>query len=261
MAHKDRRGCEPSGLASSRAGGMVHGPGGDSRPPHWRRQERWRRSRRRARWRTRRATGEVCAEVTPSTVELRNSVALRRFDRHSFRTVALTDRRAGGRSWGATRADFSLTLAGGLEVNSRAFSVNDAVVTRLARGGLRVELRLGLRPGGAAVPGLEVERAVEVYPGVAGFRSETLVRSALPLMVAGATLDEAPTGVGDARPSTRSVRAPTGASPTGPARSCRWATRTPGTWRDSRSRRPRAAAERPRPVGLARRTPGGRSSW
>lgn len=178
--------------------------------------------------------GSVCAEVTASAVELRNQVALRRFDRQSFRTVALTDRRAGGRPWGGARADFALTLAGGLELNSRAFAVRDAAVTRLARGGLRVEMRLVPRPGRAPVPGIEVDRTVEGYPGVAGFRSETLVRSTLPLVVAGATLDEAPAGA--ATPTIHSLRA--GADwrePdwTGPP--IQVGDPHAGTWRDSRS--------------------------
>ena len=152
-----------------------------------------------------RCNGPVCAEVTPTTVEVRNAQALRRFDRLSFRTTALTDRRDGGRAWGAGRADFSLTLAGGLELDSTAFSVRDVAVSPLARGGLRMQLRLAPRPGGAAPPGIEVDRAVEAYPGVAGFRSETVVRSAAPLLVAGATLDEA-AGAG-ARPTIHAFRA------------------------------------------------------
>ena len=86
-----------------------------------------------------RCNGAVCAEVTPTAVEVRNGEALRRFDRLSFRTVALTDRRSGGKAWGAGRADFSITLAGGVEINSRAFTVRDvdgeaARARRAARG-------------------------------------------------------------------------------------------------------------------------------
>ncbi len=62
--------------------------------------------------------GAVCAQVTPTVVEVRNAEARRRFDRLSFRTTALSDLRSGGQAWGAGRSDFSLTLAGGVEVKS-----------------------------------------------------------------------------------------------------------------------------------------------
>ena len=153
-----------------------------------------------------------------------------------------TSARAGRPGVPAAR-DFSLTLAGGAEVDSRAFTRRRRRrVHPLARGGLRVEMRLAPRPGGAAVPGLEVERAVEAYPGVAGFRSETLVRSSA---AAGGGGRHARRGarVGSRDPDHPCLprRAPTGASPDWTGPQLQVGDPHAGTWRDTRSRRAGAA--------------------
>jgi hypothetical protein len=73
-------------------------------------------------------------------------------------------------------------------------------VERLARGGLRVEMRL------AGPAGLAGTRIAEAYPGIAGFRTQTVLESAAPLPLTGATLDEAAVG-GEARVTAHNLRA------------------------------------------------------
>ncbi len=132
----------------------------------------------------------VCAEVTADRVVLANGLALREWDRAAFATASLVDQRT-GTSWTKPSADFVLRLAG-LELPSTLFAAAGVEVTSLPRGGLRV--RFDLRPASGLLPlavplalplALAVERVVEAYPGVAGFRSETTITSAVPLVLSG----------------------------------------------------------------------------
>jgi hypothetical protein len=67
-------------------------------------------------------------------------------------------------------------------------------------------------PPGPGGPALRAERIAEAYPGVAGFRTRTVLHPAAPLSLTGATVDEA--AVGDAVPTLHAFgRARTGASP------------------------------------------------
>ena len=91
----------------------------------------------------------------------------------------------------------------GAEVGSEVFSVDSVNVTKLARGGLRVSMRLAAP---ARLPGVSVTRIAEAYPGVAGFRTQTVIESAVPLALSKATLDEAVTGAG-AAPTIHAFRA------------------------------------------------------
>ena len=142
--------------------------------------------------------GDVYARVTANRVVLGNSVAERRWARGSLRTVALVDKRGGGRVWTHGAPDFALSI-GGAPLASTLFSVKRAALTRLARGGVRVTMTL------AGPPGIELTRTAEAYPRVAGFRTQTVVRSAAPLALSGATLEQA--GVGAATPSVTAFRA------------------------------------------------------
>lgn len=149
--------------------------------------------------------GDVYARVTSSEVVLGNRLAERRWDRASFRTSALVDRRGADRRWSSGRRDFTLSLSG-TEVSSEAFRVESVDVARLARGGLRVTMRLALAPGGTTgLPGLSVTRVAEAYPDVAGFRTQTTLESPVPLTLSAATLDEA--AVGSAKPTIHAFRA------------------------------------------------------
>ena len=147
-------------------------------------------------------SADVYAEVGPSEVVLGNSVAERRWSRDRLHTTLLLDKRRGGRSWGAGGRDFSLSL-GGIEIGSEAFSVESASVSRLPRGGLRVTMDLGGPPG--APGGLRAVRVAEAYPGIAGFRTQTILLAAAPLAIAGARLEQA--AVGPAAPTLHAFRA------------------------------------------------------
>jgi Melibiase len=145
--------------------------------------------------------GSVFARVSPTEVVLGNSLAERRWDRAAFRTTALVDRRGQDRTWSAGRRDFSLTVAG-VEVGSEALRVDSARVTGLPRGGLRVVMELSAP---ISLPSLSVTRVAEAYPGVAGFRVQTVLTSPLPVALARASLDEA--AVGGAAPALHAFRA------------------------------------------------------
>jgi len=145
--------------------------------------------------------GSAYARITPTAVVLGNDVAERRWARLRFRTTMLADKRGGGRIWSRDHRDFTLTLAGGAPVPSDAFSATAVAVRRLARGGLQVRMTLA-----GAIPGLTATRTAEAYPGIAGFRTQTVLRSTVPLALAGATLDEAAVGSG-AAPTLHAFRA------------------------------------------------------
>jgi hypothetical protein len=66
--------------------------------------------------------------------------------------------------------------------------VDSVSVTKLARRGLRVSMRLAAP---LRLPGVSVTRIAEAYPGVAGFRTQTVIQSSAPLVLSRATLDEA----------------------------------------------------------------------
>jgi hypothetical protein len=85
--------------------------------------------------------------------------------------------------WSRGSNDFRLTLAG-IDLRGDQLGVRGTpAVTQLAGGGRRVTFDLGI-----------VTREVEVYPGVAGFRSRTVVR--VPGVLSAYTLDEAVPGAG-----------------------------------------------------------------
>ena len=176
-------------------------------------------------------SGPVEATVTEDSVALSNGLVERRWARQGLETTALADLRAGGRVWARARRDFALTVAGA-EVGSDQFAVQDVKVTEISGGGLRVEMALAPIPG-APTP-LEATRVAEAYPGVAGIRTQTILRPLAPVTISGATLDEA--AVGAATPTLHAFRA--GADWREPG----WAgppvfTGDPhaGTWRDTRS--------------------------
>jgi hypothetical protein len=130
---------------------------------------------------------DVYAQVTPKEVTLGNAVAERRWSRDALMTLELRDKRRGGRVWSRNRRDFTLSV-GGPALGSDQFAVSDVKVERLARSGLRVTMALQ-GPGG-----LTGTRIAEAYPGIAGFRTQTVLVASSPLTLAGATLDEAAVG-------------------------------------------------------------------
>jgi hypothetical protein len=182
------------------------------------------------------------ARVEAGQVVIGNELAERRWDRAQFRTSALVDKRGGGRTWSAGRRDFSLFL-GASEVSSEQFRVGSAWVEQLDRGGVRVTMVLVPRLPGL-VAGLTARRVAEAYPGIAGFRTQTTLHPTTPLVLTGATLDEAAAGAGV--PRSHSFRA--GADWREPD----WAGPPlsvgdphAGTWRETRSRGWGGALEAP----------------
>ena len=171
--------------------------------------------------------GDVYARASGSEVVLGNSVAERRWARGSFRTTALVDKRRGGRTWSRGSRDFTLTVAG-VALGSDAFSVSSVSAEPLARGGLRVVMGLS-GPGG-----LSAVRTAEAYPGVAGFRTQTVLRPLGPLALSGATLDEA--AVGRAAPAISAFRAGSDWREPGWQGPGVWVGySTAGDWRDTRT--------------------------
>jgi hypothetical protein len=146
--------------------------------------------------------GSVYARVGATSIELGNSLAMRTWTRAPFQTAALVDRRGVDRTWSAASPDFVLSI-GALRLQSGAFSVSSATVTKLARAGLRLTTRLAPAPG---LPGVSVTRIAEAYPEVAGFRTQTVIESAAPLTLSGATLETVAAGP-TAAPAVHSFRA------------------------------------------------------
>lgn len=172
---------------------------------------------------------DVYARVSANEVVLGNSVAERRWSRAGLRTTLLLDKRRGGRRWSAGQRDFSLSVAG-TRVGSESFRVDDVRLERLPRGGVRVRMGLALARG----PALRAVRIAEAYPGIAGFRTQTVLDPVTPLTLTGATLDEA--GVGAATPTVHAFRA--GADwrqPGYKGPDVSLGDKHAGTWRDSRT--------------------------
>jgi hypothetical protein len=141
----------------------------------------------------------VYARVTDTEVVLGNQAAERRWSRTPFETAALVDKRAGGRVWSRDEPDFTLQLGGAVPLASDAFGADSVTVAKLPRGGLRVEIEL------SGPPGLTVTRTAEAYPGVAGFRTQTILHATAPVSLSGAAFDQA--AVGEAAATANAFRA------------------------------------------------------
>jgi hypothetical protein len=190
------------------------------------------------------AHARVEATVTGDRVALDNGEARRVWDRDAFATLRLADLRDGGRTWSRRSRDFTLTLAGGATVGSDAFRVDDVAVRRLDRGGVRVTFQLVPRPGALAA-GVTATRTAEAYPGIAGFRTQTTLHATAPLVLQGATLDQAAAG-DDVATTIHDFRA--GADwrePGWPGPPLWVGYNHPGTWRETRSAGPGRPLEGP----------------
>ena len=174
-------------------------------------------------------SGDVYARVTPTQVVLGNDLVERSWDRAALRTTLLQDKRPGGRAWSRGARDFTLSPAG-VELGSEAFRVESATAEELEGGGLRVTMHLTSTAG----PILTAIRVAEAYPGIAGFRTRTVLEPAAPLLLAGYTLDEA--AVGAAAPTLHAFRA--GADwrePDWPGPPLSIGDPHAGTWRDTKT--------------------------
>jgi Melibiase/Bacterial Ig-like domain (group 1) len=171
-------------------------------------------------------SGSVYARVEGDHVVLGNGLVERRWARGSFGTTELTDKRGGSKTWSRDHADFELMI-GAARVPSTLFAAPSVSVTDIG-GGLRLTIQL-------TSPALNATRIVEAYDGIAGFRTQTILRPTGPLILRGASFEEAAVG-SDVAATITALRA--GAdwrdpSYTGPP----LAIGDPhaGTWRDSRS--------------------------
>lgn len=142
-------------------------------------------------------SGSVYARVTDSQIVLGNSLVERTWDRGTFRTTALVDKRAGGKTWGNIHPDFSLEIAG-VPLTSESFRVSSVSVKQLIRG-LRVSLEL-------TSPTVDATRVVEAYDGIAGFKTRTVLQPKVPLVLSGYSLDETLVGTAVA-PTIHAFRA------------------------------------------------------
>ena len=135
----------------------------------------------------------VTATVGAERVTLANSKVERTWERAGLRSSI-----AGVTAPGP---DFTLTVAG-QELDSTDFRVDGVTLATAKRGGVRVTMQLTSK----TLPVLSATRVVEAYEGVAGFRSQTTLTSAVPLLLSAVTLDEAHVG-GDASPTIHAFRA------------------------------------------------------
>lgn len=117
--------------------------------------------------------GAVSASTTADTVVVENGLARRVYTLAPFATSEVTDLRT-GQTWAGDGEDFSLNV-GGVAVPGSAFTAKVAALEALERG---VRVRFELTPGAAApVSNIRIERVVEVYEGVAGFRTSMVVHA------------------------------------------------------------------------------------
>jgi hypothetical protein len=129
---------------------------------------------------------DTYARIEPTQIVLGNSLVERRWSREQLRTTALIDKRDGGVTWSRNTREFAFRV-GPAEIGSDSFRVESATVTQLPRGGLRVRMAIT----GPALTGI---RVAEVYPGTAGFRTQTTLTSPAPLTLNEAVLEEATVG-------------------------------------------------------------------
>lgn len=178
--------------------------------------------------------GTAYAQITNDRIVLGNALVERRWQRQDFRTTQLIDKRnIDGVTGGGTR-DFRL-LVGTTEIGSESFDVAGAAATPI-EGGLRLTIEL-------ASPTITATRVVDVYEGIAGFRTQMTITPLTPMALRGYTLDEA--NVGDSVSTTIHAfragadwREPTWS---GPAMSL--GDKHAGTWRDTRAGGPGQAID------------------
>ena len=130
------------------------------------------------------SSGSAYVDVDDNQIVAGNSLIERTWDRAAFATTSFTDQRQEAvASTGGP--DFTIQL-GKTWLPSTLFSVSSADVTDIGNG-----LRLSIELSG---PGLDATRVVEIYDGIAGMRSQTILHPLGPLAIGGATLDNAAVG-------------------------------------------------------------------
>lgn len=135
------------------------------------------------------AADSVNAQVSDGRIVLRNELIERVWTLSPYLTAQLTDLRT-GQVWAENSPDFALEI-GGQRIDFSRFTVSGEPVTEtLPKGGLRVTLTLAPTPLASLPVGLTLTRTVEMYPGIAGLRTQTTLNSPLPLTLSGYSMEE-----------------------------------------------------------------------
>ena len=130
--------------------------------------------------------GETYVRVSEDALVVGNGLVERSWALDNFGTTSITDLRAGGKPWGGAGLDFSLDL-GALQLPSTDFQATATDVRQIDGPGLRVEVSL-------TSTATDATRVIEIYEGIAGFKTRTILEPTAPLPLSGYTLDEAAVG-------------------------------------------------------------------
>jgi hypothetical protein len=131
------------------------------------------------------SSGTVYARVRSGEIVLGNELVERTWDPAAFATTELVDKRGTPKTWSRDQPDFELTV-GAAGVPSDLFSVTGVSLTDPG-GGIRATMQL-------SAPGIEATRIAEAYAGIAGFRTQTILRPTGALALRGASFEAASVG-------------------------------------------------------------------
>jgi hypothetical protein len=136
--------------------------------------------------------GSVYVDVSDAAITIGNSLVERTWSRTGFGTTSFYDKRGSGAApVGAAQPDFRLfagSKAAPQVLTSTLLQAGAVEVTEIPRG-LRLDMTLS-PVDAATAPGFSITRSVEVYNGIAGVRTDSVILSAAPLALRGYTLDE-----------------------------------------------------------------------
>ncbi|HEX2196908.1 MAG TPA: alpha-galactosidase [Actinomycetota bacterium] len=135
-------------------------------------------------------SGTAYVEVTDDRVVVGNALVERAWSRGGWANVSYVDKRGGNQVAGASGPDFTLDV-GTASIPGDSFDATAVSVEEIP-GGLRAEVSLA--PVEGVEPALAVTRIVEVYEGVAGVRTETVIETPAPVVLRGYVLDQVAVG-------------------------------------------------------------------
>lgn len=130
--------------------------------------------------------GETYARVGDAAITVGNGLVERTWNLDPFETASITDLRSGGKPWAGAGPDFTLDL-GATQLRSTDFQATNTTVEEIEGPGLRVTVSL-------ASPTTDAQRVIEIYDGIAGFKTQTTLIPTVPLPLSGYTLDSAAVG-------------------------------------------------------------------
>ena len=137
------------------------------------------------------SSGGTYAHISDTGVVAGNDLVERRWRRSGFGTTSLVDERDGSKVWAAHGDDFHIDL-GTHELASSDFLAHEVTVTPLGEDeGLRIAFELDSET-------IAATRVVEIYDGVAGFRTRTILHPSQETVLLDYTLDEIAVGGGEA---------------------------------------------------------------